>query len=612
MNALDWAHAKISFDESSPITGKFDSKKYRFLEKPLLSLSDIRIRRTVTYKASSALGTVFLQIALAYRLDQCAGNCYLIGSSQADANVWSKTRGKKWITRIPSLNDSLSSDKYAVTQSLFMWPHKWLEIQGPGENAQQGRQCAFLFTDESHVDEYAEGALAAFEERTGKKWNAHHLHNTTAATEGKEVDRYYYQGGQNEFHFRCTKCNSLVWPLWEEDAKAQYNGERVFVFKESDDSPIFVCPFCSSVYLDDSRQRYALHENADYVTKNEEHGVENESFRWNCFGAWFMPWSGHLAKYREAIEAAKIGNLEPHENWIKKRLCQSYKPVLPDFGESKGNNNYSLGDVWGVPNTTRMLTVDYQAGKKSEGSHLLALCTEWDMEGNSRRVDYRRLDTWAQLRAMQIELNVTSQNVYVDCGYDDRTVFWQCSIYKWYAIQGSDLQQFHTVTVDKGKPTQHRITFPMPYSQAERQNGNVGAKQPDKLKSDLRGSLPPGWCLKVVMHNPQLYGYLHALQSNTTGRYFGIAHNMPSNYLEGFPAFIPVIEKNKRTNIESVVWRKVRTFDHPWDTEVMALVAAMRAGCFPLKELESKTKNLHDSESCLHSKISKENVLVNG
>jgi len=588
MNALDFCRQKISFDESSPITGRFDSSKYRMLEKPLLSLSDIRIKRTVTYKASSALGTVFLQCALAYRLDQCPGNCYLIGSSKDDAAVWSKTRGKKWISRIPSLRDSMSNDKHAVTNSLFQWPHQWLEIQGPGENAQQGRQCTYLFTDESHVEEYTEGALAALEERMSKRWNRHALHNSTAADAGKEVDRFFYMGGQNEFNVRCVQCDKLTWPLWEEDAREHYNGERIFT--PFNDTILFVCPHCQKTYEDNSRSRYSLHENGDYVTMNPSHLVENESFRWNCFAFWQTPWIEQLNKYREAIEAAKLGNLEPHENFVKKRLCQSYTPKLPDLGEKSGDTNYALGQPWVVPETTRIITVDYQAGKKGEGSHLWANCTEWENGvGNSRRIAFRRLDTWAQLRAMQLELGVESRNVYVDCGYDDRTVFYQCSIYKWYAIQGSSLQQYHTITVDKGTKDERKVTVPMPYSQPERANGNVGARQPDKLKTDLRGSLPQGWCLKIVMGNEQLYPLLYALQSGVTGRYFGIARDMPKEYTDGFPAFIPVVEKNKKTNLETVIWRKVKTVDHPWDTEVMALVGAMRASCYPLAKTSETT-----------------------
>lgn len=590
MDALTWAAKNITFDEATSLVGRFDIEKYRMLKRPLMELDNIHTKRMTIYKASSAGGTILLQIAISFWLDQRPGGIQVAMQSDEACDDWMILRGKKWLTRIPSLAEAMSKDKHAITNKRWQWPHAWLLLTGPGESAQQAKQVRFFASDEAHTENFKPGALAAFEERMGKRWQRMGMHVSTAADDGKEIDKFYYSGGQNEFHLACPKCNGLVWPLWEGDAEAQYNGEKVFHFGHDDSSPKFICPFCSAEYHDTSRDRRALHEGSDYVCKNPNRDIENESFRWNCFGAWFMEWSGHLLKFRESIEAAKMGDLKPHEDWIKKRLCQSYKPHLPDFGEGHGSENYSLADVWEAPDQTRIITVDYQAGKKAEGSHLWALLTAWTPTGDSRRLAFRKFETWAQLRQFQLDCGVESRNVYVDCGYDDRTVFSQCGLYHWYAVQGSPNQQFHTITIDRGKPTQHTITFPMPYSQTERANGNVGAKQPDKLKTNLQGALPPGWCLKLVMGNDQLYGYLHALQSGATGRYFGIARDMPDTYTAGFPAFIPVVQKNKQTNVESVIWRKVKPIDHPWDTEVMALMGAMRASCYPLKETQPEQK----------------------
>lgn len=598
MRTLDFAAKYIRFDKTSPVTGPFRITMYPFLAKPLDASDDIRIKRLVIYKASSCLGTVLGQIINTKRIAVDVGDQIMVCQTDDDASKWTKTRGKEWLESVPTVMRLLKNDKYAQTNDLWLFRHKFLKISGPGITAAQSDQVRYVQTDESHLEAYPPGRLVEFEKRMGARWDRQATHITTAADEGKEVDQFYYQGTQEEWHWRCTKCNELILPLWDERAKEKYNGERIFVWREYQsetatlESIFAKCPYCDAVYQDTSRERYSLQRDADYISMNPNAPIEFASFQWAAFAAaHWMPWREFLAEHLAAIAAAKMGDLKPHEDFVKKRECRSYRPTLPDFGDSHGETNYTLGQSWDIPDFTDILTADLQAGKRDEGGHLWALVTRWDREGNSRRMAYRRLPTWASLRAMQLEFKVEDKNVYVDSGYDNRTVFWECSQYHWYATRGDAAEQlYHKITMDRGKPTQHIVSVPMPYSQAERQNGNVGSATPTKLRSNLRGTLPPGWCLCVVISNPQIYSYLHALQSGVTGRYFGVASDMPTEYTDGFPAFIPVVEKNKRTNVESIIWRKVKRFEHPWDLECMALVGACRAGYYPLKASTQETK----------------------
>jgi hypothetical protein len=70
--------------------------------------------------------------------------------------------------------------------------------------------------------------------------------------------------------------------------------------------------------------------------------------------------------------------------------------------------------------------------------------------------------------------------------------------------------------------------------------------------------------------------------NGTSGRYFGIASDMPEIYVKNMPAFMPVLEPDKKTGVaKKLIWKKVRA-DHYWDLETMALVVAIREGFFPL------------------------------
>ncbi len=579
MNALDFAHQKIIFSESSPITGRFDIAKYRMLEKPLLALSDIHIKRMVWYKASSALGTVALQIALAYWLDQTPHSIQVSMQSDDDADEWSKTRGKKFILSIPSIRDTLSADKHAVTNALWQWPHRFLKITGPGENAQQAKQVTYLATDESHVEAFKEGALASFEERMSKRWNRMGLHVTTAADEGKEADRFYYLGGQNEFHLRCPKCAELVWPLWEDDSKNYYNGGRGVVLQDGYDEIVFQCPHCQWRYADTSRERYALHEHGDYVAMNPSHLAENESYRWNCFAAHWIPWSEQLNKYREALHAARMGNLQPHENFVKKRLCQSYRPEIPDLGDTVGESDYKVGDVWAVEEKLRVCAFDVQ---DADGFHLWGQVDEFAKDGASRRVDYARITSWENARAFQLSHGVKDADTYCDAGHRQREVFGKCAQWKWYALLSTDDSEFtHFLTDPK---THEKIGIKLPYSMAQLEDSMSG-KSGERVVI-RKGAVPPGFCLSRRWSKPVIGGYLMSAKAGKS-HYYGIAKDLNPDFTAQLNSYTYASERNKKTGALVMFLKQIKTQDHAFACSSMCIVGALIRGFFPLSETET-------------------------
>jgi len=586
MTTLDFARKHIVFNKSSPITGPFRDEFYPFLRKPLMAADDITCKRLVIYKASSCMGTVTGQIINTKRIVCDVGDQKMVCQSDDDAALWAKTRGKEWVRANKDAMRLVSRDKYAITNDLMIFRHKFLEISGPGITSAQSVQVRYLQTDESHLEAFPDGRLIEFEKRMGGRWDRQGTHITTAPDEGREVDTFFLAGQQDEWHFRCPKCAELFWPLWAEDAKEKYGAE---VFVINGDSISCVCPHCHESFQDTARERYALVKDGDYVAQNPTASTETRSFRWSVFAAHWISWREMLIESAAAMEAAKLGNLKPLEDFHKKRLCKSWKPFLPNFGGDKGVNDYKLGDPWkDGEETRRFIGADFQAGSGSEGAHIHALCVEYDRQGNSRRIDYRRLDTFAQLHEMAVTLNVQEAKtdgaingkdsfVIVDSGHENRLVYRECSKYGWYAYRGSDLEQYHTM-MQGGR----QISFAMPYSIPKPESGIVGEKQPDRLRGISKGALPEGWAFVIVGDNNTLYGYLSALIGGSSGRYFGIASDMPEIYVANMPAFIAITETDKKTNKpKPIAWRKVRK-DHFWDCEVMALALAMKHGFFPL------------------------------
>lgn len=600
MKTLDFCRKFVRFDKSSPITGPFRDEMYPFLRKPMEAADSISCKRLVIYKASSCMGTVLGQIINVKRWIYDVGDQMMVCQTDDDAGLWAKTRGKNWFRSFPDAMRILSNDKYAMTNDLFIGRHKFLAITGPGISSAQSSQVRFCQSDEAHLESYPNGRLIEFEKRMGGRWDRQGTHITTAPDEGREVDTFFLAGQQDEWHFRCPKCTELFWPLWSDDAKEKYGAE---IFVTNGETVSCVCPHCHESFQDTARERYALVKDGDYVSQNPTASPETRSFRWSVFAAHWISWREMLIESVAAMEAAKLGNLKPLEDFHKKRLCKAWKPFLPNFGGDKGVNDYKLGDVWETTEEKRrFIGADFQAGSGDEGAHIHATCTEYDRLGNSRRVEYRRLDTFEQLHQMAATLGVMEAKldgkltgkgtcVIVDSGHENRLVFRECSKYGWYAYRGSDLEQFHITTIDE-----KQVSHPMPYSVPKPESGIVGEKQPDRLRGVTKGGLPAGWAYCIVGDNNALYGYLSALIGGSSGRYFGIASDMPDFYTANMPAFIAINETDKKTNkAKPITWKRVRK-DHVWDCEVMILALAMKHGFFPLAISANSAKSETDGK----------------
>ncbi len=593
MNTLDFARKFIRFDQSSPITGAFRDEMYPFLRKPMEAADDIRVKRLVIFKASSCLGTVLGQIINLKRIVCDVGSQLMVCQTDDDATTWAKTRGKEWIKSNPDAMRLLSKDKYAITNDLWLFRHKFLGITGPGINAAQSVQVRYVQTDETHLLAYPQGRIVEFEKRMGGRWDRQATHITTAPDERdyetgdyREVHGFYLAGQQDEWNFRCPKCAELITPLWAQDSREKYDLE---VFQNVGDEVEFVCPHCANVSKDTSRDRYALVREGDYVAQNPSAPIATRSFQWPVFAAHWISWREMRTEHEGAMAAARMGNLKPLEDWRKKRECRAWVPILPDFGDGKGANDYKMGDVWECGESELFAGIDRQAGKGDEGEHLWVLIVRYAKNGDSRRVAYCKCLTFSQVEAVMQEHGVKPENVYVDSGYENRSTFRECGKRKWFTVRGSDEVEFLHV---KRRQDGTNYTVSMPYSQGELQSGIIGQKPDKEIRQRGRG-VPEGWAWQFVQCNPTLYGYLSACIGGKS-RYFGIASDFPDEYKRNIPSFIQVIEKDKHGRDKKPIWKPVRE-THPHDCEIAALVGAIRAGYFPLAGAESKELKLEES-----------------
>jgi len=590
MDALSYARRFIYFWQSSPLSGVFDDAKYPLVRKPLLSLSEIKHKASVFYGPTQSIKSVMLQIATAYRLDVVRKSCLAVAQTDADAKDFSIIKLKPFLERIPTLRNTVRKGTHSITINQWLWATHELIISGPGENAQESKSVCFLHTDEAHRwnVEYP-GAMASLDNRMGLRWDRHALHATTAADAGTEIDILYHRGQQNEWHLACIHCGKLFRPLWKDHSREIYNGHEVFIWIDSPsetetlNSIEMRCPHCDRQILDTPRNRAGMDELADYIPQNPTADIMFQSFRWNAFAPRWKAWRDLLAIYLAAIHSAKLGNLKPYEDWVKKQEVRTWTGEFPLLGSSEQGRDYQKSDIQIVDeNKCRVLSVDRQEGKNGEGFHLWCLVDEYERDGKSRRIDYQKISSWSGARELQEYYGVKSRNVGADCGKQvGRDVFAACAKWQWYAMKSGDEIEFPHMIMNRG---QALTTIRLPYSEA-RPEDPMSGKPMQKNMRCRPGAVPHGCCLSILWSKPSIYPLLYALKNGTAGRYYGIATDINPEFIEQLHSYIPALDTDKKTNTtRKILWQKVKSDDHAFVVACQSLILAVRAGFYPLSD----------------------------
>lgn len=607
MSVIDYARKNIVFARSSPIQGVFDENKYRFISDPLLAIEDIDCKCLVWYKPTQAMGTVGMQIATAYRLDVKRKSVMCVAQTDADAKDFSLVKLKPFLEGIPSLVQSVRAGRYSITQDHWLWPLHELLINGPGQNATESKSVPYLHTDEAHLWCLTyPGALEALENRMGDQWDRGGLHVTTAADAGTEIDQRFHLGRQNEWHQSCPACGKLIWPLWFRDERNPYNGVEVFHYTESGsetselDSVRMICPHCSEEIFDTHDNRRYLDAGAKYIAMNPTADKIYNSFRWNCFAPRWKKWRDQFAKYNRAVHKAKLGDLKPWQDWVKK---QEVRTNTGDFPILDRSTVYITHDWKEGEDVCRFGAGDYQAGKEGEGVHWWVGVDEYAQSGDSKRIAYEKVFSWSDVAAFFRDNSVqdTKSRPYIgiDSRYQEKEVYGQCARNKWYAMKGSHLVEFEHVR--QPDPRQPAIRFQAPYSEPWRGNPTIGQKV-DRPIMRGRVALPENFCLGIYWSNPTIYSIFYNLVHGKSSRVFSIPAGFSKDYIDQYQAFIPFRDSDKvkafdkptslRTEPPQFVNIKPGR-EHAWDIGCEILTLAILNGYFPLDITETTTEIPH-------------------
>ena len=203
-----------------------------------------------------------------------------------------------------------------------------------------------------------------------------------------------------------------------------------------------------------------------------------------------------------------------------------------------------------------------------QGFHIWFQVDMWDdSNGHSRRLHYGLCKTWEEAKATQLRFSgLENKNVGTDIGGGKlfRENIKRTHDMGWYGYKGDDALGFvHRVPQGIGKPDK---MIDLPWSPYILYSPLSGQKVDKRIRNSK---------LAHVMNwsNPSIYPILYALK-NGEGRYYGIASDMPQEYLSQINSHMPDGKGG---------WMKTNPDDHAWDTSCGCLLIAMRRNWFRIE-----------------------------
>lgn len=591
MNALEYARRNVTMWQQTQIYGAFCETKYPFCIEPLLMLDEVSCKQMTIYGATQSFKTVILQIGMSYLLDMRRKSLIAVCQTDDEMDNFYYVKLEPFVSRIPSLANTTKSGRSGQTKKRWLWSDHELMMCGPGDT--ESKSATYLFTDEAHIWNVTNpGSLTAFQNRLGGKWDRMEVHATTAANAGTEIDILYHAGQRGEWHLRCIHCDKLIWPLWKEASRNHYNGVEVFQWTDSQsdtetlDSLMMVCPHCDKEIPDTRHNRIDMDLGAKYVVMNPNASIATRSFRWNAFAPWWNSQRELLEKYLKAIRSAHVGDLTPYEDWVKKKEVRSWEGEFPIFGNSTRGRNYESKDIKVEviePEHERFAAFDQQ---EAGGLHFWAQACEYHKSGNSKRLEYARLNTYDDCEAFRKRFGVKDGNVSMDYGQGmrEREIFGMCARFHWIALKSTDEEQFAHVYNRAGQQTE---TIYLPYSVQFLESVTVGTHNQKQIMLPRGGGkrpVPPGFCPAMLWSKPKIYPVFYALKAGSTLNY-GIPTDVERNFDMQVNSYSPAEVLDKPTStVRKIIWRKVAKDDHAWITSCQNLVMAIVRGYFPLSE----------------------------
>lgn len=545
MPSWQWMEENIELGNDSPIPGKYRTDIMPMIRTWCEYNQDPYVRLSIAMVSAQSAKTQTAVNEVCRDVKEDPATTMWVMSSLDACEEFAKKRLFPALENCKATAGLVPKDRTKRSKKLIQFPGMNLILRGSNSRAGlQSDPVRRIFCDERR--EWAKGAIHLLRKRTRAFHNAIEISMGVAGVKGDDLHEDFKKGSQTFCHWNCLECGhsqpfrfgrkatvlfenprergGVIWETnettkpgggWIEEGGVKVYKGGIWDFEEVKKTVRYQCEQCGRNYRNAEKlQLLKSYHPKDY---NPKAARQNKSIHWNAL---YMPWpscdwASIAVEFLEAIEAARLGNLEPLKAFVTETLGEPFEETAFFTGEKTmiasdykiGHSSLKRGEFWELEHR-RYMGVDKQL------DHYWYVIRAFAQNGASRYVSSGKLSTWEHVREAQVNLEVPDGNTYIDFGYKMREAGEQCCIYGWRGMRGDDDEKFpHKV----GDLKVSRV-----YSTPQSFDPFLGKQtQPRKWRF-------AAW---VRWSNPSVKDYLGLLQTGK-GHYFGIPSDVNEVYLK--------------------------------------------------------------------------------
>lgn len=572
----EWAQTWVKFPASVRMP-EYRSDTTPWTTEPLNCLQDPSVQFvTLMAPTQSGKSTIF-EAGVPWILCNAPGNVMLTCQTEDDVALMAEARLWRVFDECKPVMAMLSKlHRFAKTKTRILFPHCFVELQGPGLSSLQSKSIRYAINDEAWM--YDQGTLAQIIERTSAVWNRKIITLSQGGVAGDDLDNLWQQGTQEIYSYRC-ECGA-VHPFSMESMKFDDTPEtrepetRAWKWEAMRATVRHVCLTCAKETPDTLENRRRMSTGGEYVVTNSNAPSRSRSFRVDATAVYWQSWADLAEQFLRARDALRRGDIEPLKVFTQKKEATPWREMevaSVDWETLKGSgyikSQFEEEKIEGE--YTRALTVDVQQG------YFWAVARAVTQDGGSKLIWEGKLLTYEDIRELQLKLKIPDNLVALDAGHWRFEVCRHCSMYNWTALIGDQRNAF----VHNKQDRSGRITKTTRAYSPMQKFFITGKKLPDGMKPWARG---------YYWSNTVAKDMLSRLRAGA-----GVPWELPEDVSEDYRKHIFSELKNERSGRWEPRYKGAP--NHLWDCEAMQIVLLMILGALGTAEPEEKGESQDNS-----------------
>lgn len=568
----EWGRDNIIMGEGwSAWPGRFDPSITPMICEPLRRLGGTGPRRVTILGPAAGSKSTIGEVLIAWVIDNAPGLTVWFTETIDTAKEFAESRLNRVLAACPRVASwFVQMARHAKRTQEIHFPHMSLLVRAANETQAQSKHIRHMVCDETW--RYPTGMLAMLHKRTTRfAHNRTILELSTGSLAGDETDEAFGMGSRQEWQVYCPACKTHHVPRWSFGKDKPGGVKWSPLAKRADgswnfriviESAYYECPLCSAQYAANAANGYALNHAGKFTDPHPDTVPNHWSFRWNCIATDFAQLGTVAVEYLLAKAAAKRGMMTLLQEFTQKKLAEAWKEIVTDADITQAlATGYKMGEAW-ADEFLRFMTVDVQA------THMWCVVRAWSKAQEARLAWAGRVESFGEVREMQLRHGVQDQRVLIDSGDFTDAVYTECAFYGWYAIKGEPAERGYRRDLGGGRFASELAEF---------SGGNAAHSRTKYFPVKPRQGGKANWCHMIKVSDSLSSDVLGAMRGGTAG--WTAANDAPQDWREQMAAVVKSQVANKKTGRMEWIWKTIaKCGEHLWDCERYQLAAAVMSG----------------------------------